>query len=60
MLKLSRGLYQLADTAGVGNIHFIAVCARSHHGMIVVGSALSYWDLTDVILSAVHLAVPEG
>ncbi len=60
VLELSRGLFQLADTAGVGNIDFVAVCARAPHGMIALDSALSYWDLTDDIPSQVHLAVPEG
>jgi predicted transcriptional regulator of viral defense system len=60
VLELSRGLFQLADTAGVGNIDFVAVCARAPHGMIAVDSALSYWDLSDQIPAMVHLAVPEG
>jgi predicted transcriptional regulator of viral defense system len=60
VLELSRGLFQVADTAGVGNIDFVAVCARAPHGMIALDSALSYWDLTDDIPSQVHLAVPEG
>lgn len=60
VLELSRGLFQLAETAGIGNIDFVAVCARAPHGMIALDSALSYWDLTDDIPSQVHLAVPEG
>lgn len=60
VLELSRGLFQLADTAGIGNIDFVTVCARAPHGMIALDSALSYWDLTDNIPSQVHLAVPEG
>lgn len=60
VLALSRGLFQLADTAGTGNIDFVAVCARAPHGMIALDSALSYWDLIDDIPSEIHLAVPEG
>lgn len=60
VLELSRGLFQLAEASGIGNIDFVAVCARAPHGMIAVPSALSYWDLTDTIPSRVHLAVPEG
>ncbi len=60
ILELSRGLYQLAESAGADNIDFVAVCARAPHGMIAMESALSYWDLTDEIPAAVHLAVPEG
>jgi predicted transcriptional regulator of viral defense system len=60
LIELSRGLYQLADTAGAGNLDFVAVCARAPHGMICMQSALAYWDLSDEIPSEVHLAVPEG
>ncbi|HSK27024.1 MAG TPA: type IV toxin-antitoxin system AbiEi family antitoxin domain-containing protein [Jiangellales bacterium] len=60
LLELSRGLFQLAEAAGVGNIDFVAVCARAPHGMVALESALAYWDLTDQIPSEVHLAVPEG
>jgi predicted transcriptional regulator of viral defense system len=59
-LELSRGLFQLADTAGIGNVDFVAVCARAPRGMISLDSALSYWDLTDLIPTEVHLAVPAG
>ncbi|HSK56126.1 MAG TPA: type IV toxin-antitoxin system AbiEi family antitoxin domain-containing protein [Jiangellales bacterium] len=60
LLELSRGLFQLAEAAGVGNIDFITVCARAPHGMVALESALAYWDLTDEIPRQVHLAVPEG
>lgn len=60
VLELSRGLFQLAEASGIGNIDFVAVCARAPHGMIALDSALSYWDFTDNIPSQVHLAVPEG
>jgi len=60
ILELSRGLYQLAEAAGTGNVDFVAVCGRAPHGMICLNSALAYWDLSDEIPAAVHLAVPEG
>lgn len=60
VVELSRGLYQLAATAGADNIDFVAVCARAPQGMICLNSALAYWDLSDEIPSQVHLAVPEG
>lgn len=60
VLELSRGLFQLAEASGTGNIDFVAVCARAPHGMIALDSALSYWDFTDNIPPEVHLAVPEG
>ncbi len=46
VVELSRGLYQLAETAGTGNVDFVVVCARAPHGMICVNSALAHWDLT--------------
>lgn len=60
VVELSRGLFQLAEASGIGNIDFVAVGARAPHGMIAMDSALSYWDFTDSIPSQVHLAVPEG
>lgn len=60
ILELSRGLYQLAEAAGVDNIDFISVCARAPQAMVCLRSALSYWDLSDEIPSAVHIAVPKG
>jgi len=60
IVELSRGLFQLADMAGMDHIDFIAVCARAPHGMVCLNSALSHWDLSDEIPADVHLAVPEG
>ncbi len=59
-MELSRGLFQLAEAAGTGNVDFVAVCARAPHGMICLDSALAYWDLSDAIPREAHLAVPEG
>jgi predicted transcriptional regulator of viral defense system len=60
ILELSRGLFQLADAAGIGNVDFVAVCGRAPLGMIAMDSALSYWDLTDQMPQSVHLAIPKG
>lgn len=60
LIPLSRGLYQLADTAGVDVIDFVAVCQRAPHGMICLNSALAYWDLSDENPAQVHLAVRKG
>ena len=60
IVELSRGLFQLAEAAGTGNVDFVAVCARVPHGMICLNSALAYWDLSDEIPIEVHVAVPEG
>ena len=60
ILELSRGLFQLAESAGTGNVDFVAVCARAPHGMVCLNSALAHWELSDEIPTEVHLAVPEG
>lgn len=60
VVELSRGLFQLADTIGIGHPDFVAVCARAPHGMVCLDSALSYWDFIDDIPKEVHLAVPVG
>lgn len=60
LLTLSRGLFQLTETAGTRNLDFVAVCARAPQGMICLNSALAHWDLSDEIPPQVHLAVPEG
>jgi predicted transcriptional regulator of viral defense system len=60
IIELSRGLFQLAERAGTGDVDFVAVCARTPQGMICLNSALAYWDLSDEIPKEVHLAVPEG
>ena len=60
ILELSRGLFQVADTAGSSHPDFVAVCARAPHAMICLDSALAYWDFSDDIPDRVHLAVPEG
>ncbi len=60
LLSLSRGLFQLAETAGHEHLDFAVVGARAPAGMICLDSALAYWDLIDEIPTAVHLAVPTG
>jgi len=60
IIELSRGVYQLAEKAGAGNIDFVVVCGRVPHGMICLNSALTYWDLSDEIPREIHLAVPRG
>lgn len=59
IVELSRGLFQLADH-DLRHVDFVTVCARVSRGMICLGSAMDYWDLTDEIPRKVHLAVPTG
>jgi predicted transcriptional regulator of viral defense system len=54
------GVLQLPG-AGMGLLSNLAVVsARVPGGTICLNSALSYWDLTDEIPDAVHIAVPRG
>jgi predicted transcriptional regulator of viral defense system len=54
------GVLQLAG-AGMGMLSSLAVVsARVPAGTICLNSALSYWDLSDEIPEAVHIAVPRG
>lgn len=60
VIELSRGLFQLRENADVDQIDLVSVCARAPGSMVCLGSALSYWDLSDESPSLVDLAVPSG
>ena len=60
VVELSRGLFQLREMAGIDQIDFVTVCTRAPQGMICLGSALAYWDLSDQNPDQVDLAVPSG
>ena len=60
LIEVSRGLFQLREAAGIDQIDFVVVCARAPQGMVCLGSALAYWDLSDEIPTRVDLAVPAG
>ena len=60
LIELSRGVYQLAETAAVDDIDLITVGARVPRGTVCLNSALAHWDLSDEIPPVVHLAVPTG
>ena len=55
-----RGMLQLPN-GGLGMMSALAVVsARAPMATVCLNSALSYWDLTDEIPLAVHIAVPTG
>jgi predicted transcriptional regulator of viral defense system len=58
--ELARGIYRLHGGDLGAAIDLATVSARVPHGTICLNSALAFWDLTDEIPSAVHLAVPRG
>src|SRR5665647_2707237 len=46
---------------GLGMLSDLAlVSAQAPRSTICLNSALSYWDLTDEIPSAIHIAIPRG
>lgn len=56
----SRGALQFPG-GGLGMLsEFALVSARAPGATICLNSALSYWDLTDEIPNAIHIAVPYG
>lgn len=60
LIELSRGVFRFADAAMISNLDLVAVSKRSPRGTVCLNSALSFWELTDEVPSAVHLAVPRG
>lgn len=60
LIELSRGIYRVADAPAMAHLDLVAVCRRAPEGMICLNSAASFWDLTDELPSAVHLAVARG
>jgi predicted transcriptional regulator of viral defense system len=60
LTTISRGVMQLADSDPAMNSEFAALAARVPKATICLNSGLSYWDLSDELPAAVHLAVPRG
>lgn len=60
LIELSRGVYRVADAPPTAHLDLVAVCRRAPAGMICLNSAASFWDLSDEIPDAVHLAVARG
>jgi predicted transcriptional regulator of viral defense system len=58
--RVGRGVFRLADSAISSSTDLATVCARVPHGTICLNSALAYWDLTDELPAAVHVAVARG
>lgn len=60
LIELSRGIYRVADAPASAYLDLLAVCRRAPDGMICLNSAASFWDLSDEIPDAVHLAIARG
>ncbi len=57
VLRLSRGLYQLADAAIDGNHDLAEAAKRVQKGVICLTSALAYHELTDQMPQKVWMAI---
>lgn len=60
LVEISRGVFRVADAPATAHLDLLAVCRRVPDGMICLNSAASYWDLTDEMPAAAHVAVPRG
>ncbi len=60
LVSVGRGVFRRAGGAISSNADLATVCARVPHGIICLNSALAYWDLTDELPVAVHIAVARG
>jgi predicted transcriptional regulator of viral defense system len=60
LIELSRGIYRVADAPATAHLDLVAVCRRAPEGMICLNSAASFWDLTDEMPDAVHVAIARG
>jgi predicted transcriptional regulator of viral defense system len=60
LMELSRGVYRVVDAPATAHLDLVAVCRRAPAAMICLSSAASFWDLTDEMPDAVHIAVPRG
>lgn len=60
LIELSRGIYRVADAPSTAYLDLLAVCRRAPEGMICLNSAAGFWDLSDEMPDAVHLAIARG
>jgi len=60
ILRLSRGLYRLADLPPLGNPDLVSVARKVPAGVVCLVSALAYHELTTQVPHQVHLALRRG
>jgi predicted transcriptional regulator of viral defense system len=60
LIELSRGVFRVADAPATAHLDLVAVCRRAPEGTICLNSAASFWDLSDEMPDAVHLAIARG
>jgi predicted transcriptional regulator of viral defense system len=60
LIELSRGVFRVADAPATAHLDLVAVSHRAPEGMVCLNSAASFWDLSDEMPDAVHLAIARG
>lgn len=60
IVSVGRGVFRRAAAPISSKADLAIACARIPHGVICLNSALAYWDLSDELPAAVHVAVPRG
>jgi predicted transcriptional regulator of viral defense system len=60
LIELSRGVFRVADAPATAHLDLVAVCRRAPEGTICLNSAAGFWDLSDEMPGAVHLAIARG
>jgi predicted transcriptional regulator of viral defense system len=59
LVRMSRGLYRLADAPPPGNPDLVTVAMRLPKAVICLISALDYYNLTEQIPHFVYIALPQ-
>lgn len=59
LVRMSRGLYRLADAPSPGSPDLITVIMRLPKAVVCLISALNYYDLTEQIPHFVYIALPQ-
>jgi len=60
IVRLSRGLYRLAELPPLGNPDLVTVARKVPRGVVCLVSALTFHQLTTQVPHQVHLALPPG
>ena len=60
LVRLTRGLYKLADAPPLGNPDLITVALRVPEAVFCLMSALDFYNLTEQIPQFVYIALPQG
>jgi predicted transcriptional regulator of viral defense system len=60
IIRMSRGLYRLANSSPPGNPDLITVAMRLSKAVICLISALDYYNLTEQIPHFIYIALPQG